>query len=65
MSSLIDGDLLAIMQCIRCGGALRERFEPPSLVCDECHVWYPVEDGIPAMLEDEIRSLDEAPGDGR
>ena len=59
MSGLIDGELLAIMQCINCGGSLHERMTPPSLVCEACRVWYPVDDGIPAMLMDEMRSLDE------
>jgi uncharacterized protein YbaR (Trm112 family) len=60
---LLPEGLLEIMQCIRCGGALTERAEPPSLVCARCAVWYPVEDGIPVMLDEEIRPLEgsEAP----
>ena len=60
MSPLLPEGLLEIMQCIQCAGPLRERKEPPSLVCDQCSVWYPVEDGIPVMLEEEIRPLEEA-----
>ena len=59
MSPLLPEGLLDIMQCIQCAGPLREREDPPSLVCDQCQVWYPVDDGIPVMLEEEIRPLDE------
>ena len=61
MSSLLPEGLLEIMQCIVCSGVLRERAEPPSLVCDQCRSWYPVEDGIPVMLREEIRRLDGGP----
>lgn len=49
---LIAPELLAIMQCPRDGGALKERQDPPSLVCVDCHVAYPVENGIPVMLDE-------------
>ena len=63
MSPLLPEGLIEIMQCIRCAGPLRERAEPPSLVCVRCEVWYPVDDGIPVMLDEEIRRLeDEAEG---
>ncbi len=54
MSELLPEGLIEIMQCIICTGSLSERLEPPSLVCDDCGVAYPVEDGIPIMLEDEV-----------
>lgn len=60
MNSLLPEGLLEIMQCIQCAGPLREREDPPSLVCDECRAWYPVDDGIPVMLAEEIRSLDDS-----
>lgn len=50
--SLIPAELLAIMQCPRDAGALREESDPPSLVCLECGVAYPIEDGIPVMLDE-------------
>jgi uncharacterized protein YbaR (Trm112 family) len=50
---LIPEDLLAIMQCPACGGDLKEREEPPALMCTGCGRAYPVEDGIPIMLVDE------------
>lgn len=56
---LISPALLEIMQCPKCGGALEERPEPPSLVCAECRTTYPVENGIPVMLVEEAGSLDD------
>jgi hypothetical protein len=50
---LIDQELLAIMQCPSCAGTLEERLEPPSLVCMDCGLQYPVRDGIPVMLIEE------------
>lgn len=60
MPGLLPDGLLGIMQCPRCAGSLTERAEPPSLVCDQCAVAYPVaEGGIPVMLEEEAIELDE------
>jgi len=50
---LIDQELLAIMQCPSCAGTLKERLEPPALVCANCGLQYPVRDGIPVMLIEE------------
>lgn len=50
---LIAPRLLAIMQCPACGGELRERQEPPALVCVTCHRAYRVDNGIPNMIVDE------------
>lgn len=51
--TLIDPELLAIMQCPVDAGELSERMEPAALVCGECGRAYPVRDGVPIMLEDE------------
>lgn len=50
---LIDQELLAIMQCPACTGNLKERIEPPALVCSDCGLQYPVRGGIPVMLIEE------------
>ncbi|MEN8238463.1 MAG: Trm112 family protein [Actinomycetota bacterium] len=51
--SLVDPDLLEIMQCPSCAGELSQRLEPPALVCGICGLAYPVRDGIPVMLIEE------------
>lgn len=50
---LLPDGLLEIMQCPSCAGSLTEVFDPPSLLCGDCGLQYPVEDGIPVMLIDE------------
>ena len=49
---IVSAELLAIMQCPRCGGELRAEDDPPSLVCGQDHR-YPVIDGIPDMVIEE------------
>lgn len=51
--TLVDPQLLAIMQCPRCAGSLVEHESPPSLLCTSCGLRFPVRDGIPVMLIDE------------
>ena len=56
---LLPEGLLDIMQCPRCAGTLRERVDPPSLVCDNDRIWYPVDPGgIPVMLDEAVQPLD-------
>ena len=51
-------ELLEILVCPKCKGDLEYRTEPESLVCHNCRLVYPVEDGIPIMLVDEATPLD-------
>jgi phosphomannomutase len=55
-SGLLPPGLLDILRCPSCHGTLLEVEEPPSLLCAECGLRYPVEDGIPVMLIDEAQS---------
>lgn len=56
---LVAPDLLEIMQCPSCGGALVERVDLSSLVCAQCGLAYPVRDGIPVMLIEEATPAEE------
>jgi uncharacterized protein YbaR (Trm112 family) len=57
---LLPNGLLEMMQCPRCGGALVERAAPPSLLCMQCRLAYPIaEGGIPVMLDDAATPLDD------
>ena len=49
--------LLAILVCPRCKGALEYRTAEPALVCHTCRLRYPVRDDIPIMLVDEATPL--------
>ncbi|WP_078900653.1 Trm112 family protein [Streptomyces sp. SBT349] len=52
---LVEAALLDILVCPVCHATLRE--EGQELVCagDGCGLAYPVQDGIPALLESEAR----------
>jgi uncharacterized protein YbaR (Trm112 family) len=49
--SELPADLLAILVCPKCRGALVT--EAAALRCDACRLRYRVDDGIPVMLIDE------------
>lgn len=58
--ALLPEGLLDIMQCPQCAGALLERADPPSLICEQCRLAYPVAaGGIPVMLAEEALPLDD------
>ncbi|HTK43052.1 MAG TPA: Trm112 family protein [Gemmatimonadales bacterium] len=50
-------ELLEILVCPKCKGALEYRTSPESLVCHACRLVYAVEDDIPVMLIDEAKPL--------
>ena len=58
----IDPRLLEILVCPACHGPLRYDRERQELVSERAGLAYPVRDGIPIMLVDEARRLDEEPG---
>ncbi len=49
--------LLALLVCPRCKGALEHRAAEPALVCLACRLRYPIRDDIPIMLVDEAEPL--------
>ena len=53
----VPAELLEILVCPRCKGALRAEPAASRLVCTACQVAYPVRDGIPIMLVDEAERL--------
>ena len=65
MSARLDPELLRILVCPRCKGELAVQHAPDgaeaSLDCAACALSYPVEDGIPIMLDEEARPLAESP----
>ena len=56
----MDPKLLEILVCPLCKGPLVHRKEVGELVCKPDRLAFPIRDGIPVMLEDEARRLDEA-----
>jgi len=61
MGSAVDPKLLEILVCPLCKGklALRKnaRSDAFELVCRADRLAYPINDGIPVMLEEEARKL--------
>jgi len=53
----MDSRLLDILVCPICKGPLVYRKAPGECICKPCRLGYPVNDGIPVMLEDEARKL--------
>ncbi|MDD6181547.1 MAG: Trm112 family protein [Desulfovibrionaceae bacterium] len=53
--NISNTDLLDILACPRCRGQLtllHEGADDAGLACPQCHVVYPVQEGIPIMLAD-------------
>ncbi|MFQ5911995.1 MAG: Trm112 family protein [Nitrospinota bacterium] len=55
----ISKELLEILACPKCKGALRPDEGENWLICDACRLKYPVRDDIPIMLIDEASPLEE------
>ena len=53
----VSPQLLAILVCPKCKGALEYRDEEPALLCHQCRMRYPVRDDIPIMLLDEATPI--------
>jgi uncharacterized protein YbaR (Trm112 family) len=55
----MDAKLLEILVCPICKGPLIFQRERQELVCKLDRLAFPIKDGIPVMLEDEVRKLAE------
>lgn len=63
---MIQQRLLEILVCPQCKGPVHHETEPrEELICRACRLAYPVTDGIPDMIVDDARRLDEGPGPRR
>ena len=56
----VDNKLLAILVCPACKADLKYDKDAEELICNACHLAYPVKDDIPVMLETEARQIDQA-----
>jgi len=54
----IQKELLDILACPQCKGAVRLNEEETGLICDACMLFYEIRDGIPIMLIDEAVPVD-------
>jgi uncharacterized protein YbaR (Trm112 family) len=54
----MDSKLLEILVCPLCKGPLVYKKEVQELICKADRLAFPIQDGIPVMLEDEARRLE-------
>ncbi len=57
----VDPKLLEILVCPLTNGPLRYDEEHQELISEQAGLAYPIRDGIPIMLIDEARRLDDTP----
>jgi len=57
----VDPKLLELLVCPVSHKPLRYDREAGELISDAANLAYPIRDGIPIMLEDEARRLDDTP----
>ena len=57
----VDPKLLEILVCPLTKGPLRYDRESQELISEQAGLAYPIRDGIPIMLPDEARRLDDEP----
>ena len=57
----IDPRLLELLVCPLTKGPLRYDRQRQELISEKAGLAYPIRDGIPVMLADEARNLDETP----
>jgi uncharacterized protein YbaR (Trm112 family) len=55
----IDKKLLEILACPKCKGDIHLTEAEDGLVCNACKLLYEIKDGIPIMLIDEAKPLQE------
>lgn len=55
----VDAKLLEVLVCPLTKGPLRYDAENQELISDQAHLAYPIREGIPIMLPDEARQIDE------
>jgi len=53
----ISKDLLEILVCPKCKGAIRVTEKQDGLVCDTCLLLYEIKDDIPIMLVEEAKPV--------
>ena len=58
-TTTVDPKLLEILVCPLTKGPLRYYAEQQELISDQARLAYPIRDGIPIMLVDEARRLDQ------
>ncbi len=53
----MDSKLLEILACQLCKSSLRYNKDAQELICKADRLAFPIQDGIPVMLEDSARTI--------
>jgi uncharacterized protein len=53
----INKELLDILACPKCKGAISLNESQDGLICRQCKLLYEIRDGIPIMLIDEAKPI--------
>jgi len=56
---MLNKDLLDILACPKCKGSVELTDQEDGLICSACRLLYEIRDGIPVMLVDEAKKLDD------
>ncbi len=60
-TATVDPKLLEILVCPMTKGPLRYDAENQELISEQAGLAYPIRDGIPIMLIDEARQIEDSP----
>ena len=54
---MLKKELLEILACPKCKGALEYDTKSEELICHRCKLAYPIQDDIPIMLIDKAQKI--------
>jgi len=56
---MIKKELLDVLACPKCKGDIRVSKDENHIVCDTCKLLYEIREGIPVMLIDEAKQVED------
>ncbi|MGE4318153.1 MAG: Trm112 family protein [Deferribacterales bacterium] len=59
---MIKKELLDVLACPKCKGAVRVSKNEEYIVCDSCRLLYEIREDIPVMLMDEAKQVEDTSG---
>lgn len=59
---MIKQELLDVLACPKCKQPVRESKDEKYIVCDACKLLYEIREGIPVMLIDEAKQVENTGG---
>jgi len=56
---MIDARLIEILACPLCKAKIMLNTDKTEIICSKCKLAYPIDDGIPVMLIDKARQIED------